>query len=244
MVENYEGETETLLIRTGKDIDLKDYNLKIDQNASLPFSINNNTITIKSTNFIGNIKTNVTIEVVDGSFIEGTFTDSTETCKFVFLDWNAPTEETIKIIDQKTGATLFGPKNATNFFKGHFSLPEQQPTNDIKVRISSNIDDTEYFTEDLLDEKITYINLNVILSKIATETNQLKIIKITEILLLKIAAINKAIDKDAVTPTITKSTTAVARTEIGSVKNQKSMLRILTRLLKKVTVSRTALKNN
>jgi len=244
LVENYEGETETLLIRTGKDIDLKDYNLKIDQNASLPFSINNNTITIKSTNFIGNIKTNGNIEVVDGSFIEGTFTDSTETCKFVFLDWNAPTEETIKIIDQKTGATLFGPKNATNFFKGHFSLPEQQPTNDIKVRISSNIDDTEYFTEDLLDEKITYINLNVILSKIATETNQLKIIKITEILLLKIAAINKAIDKDAVTPTITKSTTAVARTEIGTVQNQKSMLRILTRLLKKVTVSRTALKNN
>ena len=62
--------------------------------------------------------------------------------------------------------------------------------------------------------------------------------------MLKIAAINKAIDKDAVTPTITKNTTAVARTEIGSVKNQKSMLRILTRLLKKVTVSRTALKNN
>jgi len=73
LVDNYAGETETIVSRSGNSIDAGNYNVVVDANASQVFSISGSTITIKATQFIGNINTGGTATTQNGAEVIGTF---------------------------------------------------------------------------------------------------------------------------------------------------------------------------
>jgi hypothetical protein len=60
LVDNYAGETSTIVSREGNSIDAGSYNVVVDGNvtdAASAFAISGNTLTIKATRFVGNICT-------------------------------------------------------------------------------------------------------------------------------------------------------------------------------------------
>jgi hypothetical protein len=78
LVDNYAGETETIVSRSGVSIDSGDKNIVLDPNAANVFTFDSatNTITIKCTSFTGNlITTTGTITVNSGVTVLGTITD-------------------------------------------------------------------------------------------------------------------------------------------------------------------------
>ena len=79
LVGNFAGETETIVTRTGNEIDLGSYDLVINASATSVFAINGSTITIKATTFTGDLTTTGTITLSNEANIVGSFTDSSGT---------------------------------------------------------------------------------------------------------------------------------------------------------------------
>lgn len=71
LVDNYAGETSTLVSRNGNIVEAGSYDVVIDGDFGSAFDITGNTITIKSTTFTGGINTTGTITVRDGSLLAG-----------------------------------------------------------------------------------------------------------------------------------------------------------------------------
>ena len=248
MVNNYKGELNTLITREEHSIDLNGYNLNIDPNAGAIFSIVDNTITIRTATFYGNLITTGVITVDSASFIEGTYQDANDINKYLSLNWNDSTIERITVIDMDTGSEILGPTDEMSSYKNHFKLPRLLGTNNIKVIISSIKDNTEYYSEELSDNEATSVNLNVILRKLTSITNELRIITISERLIAQVAAINNSFKEDVNAITnisidldLTTNTNAILE---GSLENQEAILQLLRQLLKKVTTTRAALQNN
>ena len=73
LVDNYAGETSTIVSREGNSIDAGSYNVVVDASASSVFAISSNTLTIKATTFVGNISTTGTTTLSNGAKVIGTF---------------------------------------------------------------------------------------------------------------------------------------------------------------------------
>jgi hypothetical protein len=80
LVDNYAGESATIVTRDGNSIDAGSYNVVVDGNvtdAASAFAISGNTLTIKATRFVGNISTLGTTTLSNGAEVIGTFGSST-----------------------------------------------------------------------------------------------------------------------------------------------------------------------
>jgi len=73
LVDNYAGETATIVSREGTTINAGSYNVTLDATAAEVFSFDGNTITIKATQFVGNITGSGTFTLLNGAEVVGTF---------------------------------------------------------------------------------------------------------------------------------------------------------------------------
>lgn len=71
LVDNYAGETSTILTRSGDTIDAGSYNVTIDTTAGSVFSFDGTTITILANTFTGNINTTGTLTLSNGAVHNG-----------------------------------------------------------------------------------------------------------------------------------------------------------------------------
>jgi hypothetical protein len=79
LFDNFAGETQTTVIKSGENIDARALNVVLDATAAQAFSLSGSTLTIKSSEYIGNITTTGTITLSNGATFIGTFTDSVGT---------------------------------------------------------------------------------------------------------------------------------------------------------------------
>lgn len=85
LVDNFAGETETLVEKIGALIDLGSRDLTIDATAASAFAIDGSgNITIKATTFTGDITTTGTVTLSNGATVSGTIIDSTADSSLVF----------------------------------------------------------------------------------------------------------------------------------------------------------------
>ena len=73
LVDNYAGETSTIVSREGSSINAGSYDVVVDASASSVFAISGNTLTIKATTFVGNISTTGTTTLFNDAKVIGTF---------------------------------------------------------------------------------------------------------------------------------------------------------------------------
>ena len=73
LVDNYAGETSTIVSREGTTINAGSYNVTIDASAAEVFAFDGSTITIKSAQFVGNITGSGTFTLLNGAEVVGTF---------------------------------------------------------------------------------------------------------------------------------------------------------------------------
>jgi hypothetical protein len=73
LVDNFAGETETIVTRDGNTIDARGYDVVVDDQATNVFAFNGTTITIKATTFVGNIQTTGTITLLNNAQVIGTY---------------------------------------------------------------------------------------------------------------------------------------------------------------------------
>lgn len=73
LVDNYEGESLTIVSRDGNTIDARGYDVVVDDLASDVFAFNGTTITIKASIFVGNIQTTGTITLKNNAQVIGTY---------------------------------------------------------------------------------------------------------------------------------------------------------------------------
>ena len=79
LFDNYAGEAELLVLRSGISIDAGAYNVNIDATAGVAFAISGNTITIKTSTFVGDMVTTGVITLLNGATFNGTRTDANGT---------------------------------------------------------------------------------------------------------------------------------------------------------------------
>jgi hypothetical protein len=79
LVDNYAGETATIVTRAANLIDAGSYNVVIDATASSAFAFDGTTITIKATTFTGGMTTAGVITLANGATFIGTRTDANGT---------------------------------------------------------------------------------------------------------------------------------------------------------------------
>jgi hypothetical protein len=72
----YANESYPLVSRNGNTIDLGSYNLTIDASAASAYAVSGNNITIKASQFVGNITTTGTITLANGAIVLGNYTDA------------------------------------------------------------------------------------------------------------------------------------------------------------------------
>lgn len=242
---------DALLIENESSIlNIGNYNLAVDANASSVFEVNtsSNTITIKSntilttSKFIG-IETTGSISILNGASLEHGYIDSTGTYKFVNLKWNQSTSNDVSIINNDDLSAITGPTSATITYKSHFLVPSIIPTNGIEVQIDILSNGPNLFKEIIPNDDLNFVRLDIDLIDIGTELNQLKILNISKRLLAKIEAINYAM-LDSTVPTLIINETITNIFDDATLANQEAIIAILKRLLGKVTAAREALKND
>lgn len=79
LVDNYTGQSATLVSRSGTLIDAGSYNVTIDATAASAFALAGNTITIKASAFTGDMTTTGVITLANGATFNGTRTDANGT---------------------------------------------------------------------------------------------------------------------------------------------------------------------
>jgi hypothetical protein len=239
-----------LIVNESSLLDLGDYNLIVDANATSVFSVDTSTktITIKSntilttSKYIG-IKTTATISVVNGASLEHGFIDSTGTNKFVNLKWNQNTQNDLTIINKDDLSIIYGTATPTATFKDHFLVPTPIPTNGIEVQIDILNNGPNLYIGIIPNEDLNFVRLDIDLIDLGTELNQLEILRILERLLAKIESINNAMDNSPATTLIINKTITNTLAE-ATLENQLVILEILNRIFKKVTAARESLKND
>jgi len=79
LFDNFAGESETIVNRSGTLIDAGSNNIIIDATTGSAFAYDGSTITIKASNFVGDLLTTGLITFSNGSTISGTYTDTNGT---------------------------------------------------------------------------------------------------------------------------------------------------------------------
>ena len=169
--------------------------------------------------------------------------DNTGTNKFVHLKWNLGTTNDVKIVNQDDLSVISYTSPVNSVFKGHILVPNPVPTNGIEVQVNFLSYGPNLFKELIPEEDINFVRLDIDLIDVGTEINQMKMLQISERLLVKIEAINNAMN-NSVTPTLTINQTVTNTFDDGTLQNQEAILVILKRLLSKVSAAREALKKD
>lgn len=234
LVDNYAGESATIVTRSGDEINTGSYDVIIDATATSAFAFDGTTITIKATEFIGSIRTTGTVTQSNGATIFGGYVDSTGINKFVYLDWNSSTTLDVEIENLDTNTSLI-TTSATEIYKGHFLFPSPAPLAGVRINIISSTGFPVY--QQIIPENIlTFIDRNVTLG--ATESSQLEMIFLAKKLLQKTEAINNTIN--GVTPPFSGTLTTTALGGNATVENQEALLVLLRYILLKTTASRNS----
>lgn len=249
LVDNYKGETATIITKNDNTIDAKGHNVIIDATAATPFAFDGSTITIKANVYTGNIitSTSATITTKNGALLEGGYSDSTGINKFVHLDWNDNTQLEVSFVnnDDDSLITSTGASPTTKVYKGFFLLPTPAPTNGVSVEISFSTAGGPPLYESIIPLKdLSFINLKVLLDNRGTEKNQLEMLYLYKKLLVKTEAIKTSLSitsntNVSLTETITNTNSEASAT----LENQEALIRLLKRLLSKITANRESLKN-
>ena len=79
LVTNFAGQIATFVTRSGNLTDAGAYNVNIDATAGVAFAISGNTITIKTSTFVGDMVTTGVITLLNGATFNGTRTDANGT---------------------------------------------------------------------------------------------------------------------------------------------------------------------
>jgi hypothetical protein len=77
LVDNFAGETETIVTRDGNTINARGYDVVVDDQATDVFAFNGTTITIKASSFVGNIQTTGTITLNNSAEVIGSYGSNT-----------------------------------------------------------------------------------------------------------------------------------------------------------------------
>jgi len=77
LVDNFAGETQTIVTRDGNTINARGYDVVVDDQATDVFAFNGTTITIKASSFVGNIQTTGTITLSNNAEVIGSFGQNT-----------------------------------------------------------------------------------------------------------------------------------------------------------------------
>lgn len=248
LIDNYTGETEPIITRNDDTIDANGYNVVIDATAASPFAFDGTTITIKANVFSGNIitSTSATITTINGAELEGGYSDSTGINKFVHLDWIDNTQLDVTFInnDDDSVITSTGTSPTNQIFKGFFLLPTPAPTNGVTVEVSSSTSGNTPLYQSIIPlNDLSFINLKVLLDNRGTEENQIKILYLSKKLLVKTEAIKNALSNSSnTTVSLTETITNTNSSATGTLENQEALIRLLKRLLNKVSANREALK--
>ncbi|MGY8910501.1 MAG: hypothetical protein ACKVIG_11650, partial [Flavobacteriales bacterium] len=232
LVDNYKGETATIITKNDNTIDAKGHNVIIDATAATPFAFDGSTITIKANVYTGNIitSTSATITTKNGALLEGGYSDSSGINKFVHLDWNDNTQLEVSFVnnDDDSLITSTGASPTTKVYKGFFLLPTPAPTNGVSVEISFSTAGGSPLYESLIPLKdLSFINLKVLLDNRGTEKNQLEMLYLYKKLLVKTEAIKNSLSitnntNVSLTETITNTNSAASAT----LENQEALIRL------------------
>lgn len=227
--------------RSGNVINAGSYNVVIDATAATAFAFDGTTITVKATQFVGNIITTATITQSNGATIYGGYQDSTGTYKFLDLEWTGNTSPlNVSVVNLDDNSNILPPTSATNSYTSHFVMPSPVPTSGTEVRITSS-SGTILYNQVIPTDDFDFINLRVALNDVSSEENQHKILRLAERLLAKSEAINNSLT-GSTTPTITINETITNVLNYGTLKNQEAILGILIRLLNQVSATRESYK--
>jgi hypothetical protein len=157
LVDNYAGETSTIVAREGNSIDAGSYDVVVDASASSVFAISGNTLTIKATTFVGNISTTGTTTLSNGAVVVGTFGSTT------VLPWE------VKNIEGTSRIQLY---NTTSPREGEVVNTKYSST-DPFIDVSGTYTSTEIAVGDVVRLRVTCVVgatalLPVVLTGVAT----------------------------------------------------------------------------
>ena len=249
LVDNYKGETATIITKNDNTIDAKGHNVIIDATATTAFAFDGSTITIKANVYTGNIitSTSATITTKNGALLEGGYSDSSGINKFVHLDWNDNTQLEVSFVnnDDDSLITSTGASPTTQIYKGFFLLPTPAPTNGVSVEISFSTAGGSPLYKSIIPLKdLSFINLKVLLDNRGTEKNQLEMLYLYKKLLVKTEAIKNSLSiTNNTNVSLTETITNTNSTASATLENQEALIRLLKRLLSKITANRESLKN-
>jgi hypothetical protein len=122
LFDNFAGETQTTVSKSGETIDARSLNVVLDATAAQAFSLSGSTLTIKSSEYIGNITTTGTITLSNGATFIGTFTDSggittVSTLTLTGLQSNSE----VRVFNAGTTTELAGVENSGTTFTANIS---------------------------------------------------------------------------------------------------------------------------
>ena len=133
LYDNFAGQTETLVGRSGTLIDLGSYDLDIDATATSVFAVSGNKITIKSSVFVDDLTTTGVITLLNGASVSGTRTDANGTITppvTLTLTGLRPNSE-VRVFEAGTTTELAGVENSGTLFTYNY-----QYAGDVDVDIS------------------------------------------------------------------------------------------------------------
>ena len=140
LVDNYAGETATIVTREGNSIDAGSYDVVVDATASSVFAISGNTLTIKATRFVGNIATTGTTALSNGAEVIGTFGSTT------VLPWE------VKNVEATSRIQLY---NITKDALVH--TEKLSGTEDQLIDVTGTYTDTEISVDDIIRLRVTCV---------------------------------------------------------------------------------------
>lgn len=117
LIDAYAGETETTVEKSGNQTNARAYNVTIDETASSAYDLTGNTITIKTSMFIGDITTTGTITLLNGATFIGTFTDTAGTTTITQLTLTGlKTNTEVRVYQAGTTTEIDGVENSGTTF--------------------------------------------------------------------------------------------------------------------------------
>lgn len=117
LLDNYAGETTSLVARLGDEIDAGSYNLVIDPEALTPFSFDGSTMSIRAAHFTGHIRTTAAVTLLNGATVNGSIIDNTFNSFLSFsglVSWRVYASEAER--DANTSVLATGIDNETYRF--------------------------------------------------------------------------------------------------------------------------------
>ena len=140
LVDNYEGESETIVSRNGDVIHIGNYDLDIDTDASAPvFAFDGSKITIKSSTFVGSITTTGgVIQLLNGAVVVGTYGDISV---LPFTITNVEAGSTVQLYNvtndnEIVNDVVTGTANTKVTFSGIYANSLAEPDDEIRLRIT------------------------------------------------------------------------------------------------------------